>query len=247
VKQRRFEHHHCQAAPGWRYDRVVSVSRRSRDLVVVSPLKSWLCAACESDDGGLLTMEDRGPVCLSCADLDHLVLLPRGDAALTRRARKHSGLSAVVVRFSRARKRYERQGVLVEAEALERAELECLADEDVRARLRERSAEQRAREDVRFQEALAREIAELFPGCPPDRAERIARHTAARGSGRVGRTAAARALDRQAITLAVVAAIRHGETEYDRLLMAGVDRAEARELVRRSLDETIERWQTPPA
>jgi hypothetical protein len=26
------------------------------------------------------------PLCLSCADLDHLIYLPRGDAALTRRA-----------------------------------------------------------------------------------------------------------------------------------------------------------------
>jgi len=58
-------------------------------------------------------MEDQGPLCMSCANLAHLVCLPSGDAALTRRARKHSGLSAVLVHFSRARKRYERQGVLV--------------------------------------------------------------------------------------------------------------------------------------
>jgi hypothetical protein len=80
----------------------MSVSRRSVDLVVVSPLNDWTCAACESTDGGWLVMEDRGPVCMSCADLAHLVFLPPGDAALTRRARKHSGLSAVLVRFSRA-------------------------------------------------------------------------------------------------------------------------------------------------
>ncbi len=67
-------------------------------------------------------MEGERPLCLTCADLDHLVYLPRGDTALTRRARKHSALSAVVVRFSRARKRYERQGVLVEESALEQAE-----------------------------------------------------------------------------------------------------------------------------
>ena len=52
--------------------------------------------------------ENRRALCLACADLDHLVYLPRGDTALTRRARTHSTLSAVVVRFSRARKRYER-------------------------------------------------------------------------------------------------------------------------------------------
>ena len=41
-------------------------------------------------------------------------LLPAGDMALTRRATKYSGKSATVVRFSRSRGRYERQGILVE-------------------------------------------------------------------------------------------------------------------------------------
>lgn len=97
------------------------------EIVVVSALKDWSCVECGSG-GGLLTMEERGPLCLDCADLGHLVYLPAGDAALTRRARKASGLSAVVVRFSRARRRYERQGILVEEPALEQAEAECLAD-----------------------------------------------------------------------------------------------------------------------
>ena len=79
-------------------------------------------------------MEGDQPLCLHCADLDHLVFLPRGNAALTRRASKHSTLRAVVVQFSRTRKRYERQGVLVEEAALERAEQECLADAEARGR-----------------------------------------------------------------------------------------------------------------
>jgi hypothetical protein len=53
--------------------------------------------------------ENKGALCLSCSDLDELVFLPTGDAALTRRAKKHSTLSAVVLKFSRARGRYERQ------------------------------------------------------------------------------------------------------------------------------------------
>jgi hypothetical protein len=153
------------------------------------------------------------------ADLEHLVFLPRGDAALTRRARNHSRLSAVVVRFSRARKRYERQGVLVEEAAIDQAEAECLAHAEARARRRERERERRAGEDVEFEHELAREITRLFPGCPQERAERIARHTGERGSGRVGRTAGARAFDPAAVTLAVVAAVRHGDTAYDDLLM----------------------------
>ena len=222
----------------------MSVSRRSKDLVVVSPLNDWTCAACGSTDGGWLAMEDQGPVCMSCADLAHLVFLPSGDAALTRRARKHSGLSAVLVRFSRARKRYERQGVLVEEAAIEQAEAECLADEDARALRRERERERRAGEDLEFQRELAGEIRRLFPGCSPARAQEIARHTGDRGSGRVGRTAAARALDPQAVTLAVVAAVRHGETDYDGLLMAGVERFEARDRVRADVDQVLELWRT---
>jgi hypothetical protein len=223
----------------------VSVSRRSPDLVVVSPLKDWICAGCGSAEGGWLTMEDRGPLCMSCADLAHLVFLPSGDSALTRRARKHSRLSAVVVRFSRARRRYERQGVLVEETAIGQAEAECLADEDARARRREREAERRASEDVEFQRELASEIRRLFPNCPPARLEAIARHTGERGSGRVGRTAAGRALDPGAITLAVTAAVRHGDTDYDDLLMVGVDRMDARARVRADVEQTLERWRTP--
>jgi hypothetical protein len=105
------------------------------DLVVISALKDWSCTVC-SNSGDLLIMEDPGPLCLACADLDHLVFLAAGDAALTRRAKKASGLSAVVVRFIRSRRRHERQGLLVEEGALVQAEQACLADEEARQRHR---------------------------------------------------------------------------------------------------------------
>jgi hypothetical protein len=99
---------------------------RPPDLVVVEALHhDWTCAAC-GGAGRLLLMEERGPICMRCARLDHLVYLEAGDARLTLRAHRGSGLSAVVVRFSGARKRYERQGLLVEAAALEAAERQCL-------------------------------------------------------------------------------------------------------------------------
>ncbi|MGH9631498.1 MAG: DUF2293 domain-containing protein, partial [Bryobacteraceae bacterium] len=44
-------------------------------------------------------------LCLACARLNDLEYLPSGDAALTRRAGKYSGHSALVVRFSRSRGR----------------------------------------------------------------------------------------------------------------------------------------------
>jgi hypothetical protein len=101
-------------------DRLQERASRPPDLVVVSPLKHWTCNKC-GGSGDLLLMEDAGPLCMTCAELDHLVFLPAGDAALTRRAKRESALSAVVVRFSRSRGRYERQGVLVEPGALARA------------------------------------------------------------------------------------------------------------------------------
>ncbi|MDX6646693.1 MAG: hypothetical protein QOK40_2420 [Miltoncostaeaceae bacterium] len=215
---------------------------RPPELVVIRPLGDFACTAC-AGGGGLLVMEGPGPLCLTCADLDHLVFLPSGDAALTRRAKKASALSAVVVRFSRSRKRYERQGVLVEEAALDRAERECLADEEARARRRLRDEERRASHDRRFEVELAAAICRLYPGCPISRAEDIARHTAARGSGRIGRSAASRRLDPEAIALAVAASVRHEDTGYDELLMSGVPRAEARERVRSEVQGVLERWQ----
>ena len=114
-------------------------------------------------------------------------------------------------------------------------------------RRRERERERRASEDVEFERGLAREITRLFPGCPSERAELIARHTAERNSGRVGRTAAARTLDPYAITLAVIAAIRHDDTDYDTLLMNGIDRADARDRVRATVDDILTTWRTPSA
>lgn len=64
--------------------------------------------------------------------------------------RKHSGLCAVVLKWSRARKRYERQGLLVKEQALATAEAECLADEDARRRSRKREAARRAELDQEF-------------------------------------------------------------------------------------------------
>jgi len=184
---------------------------------------------------------------LSCADLDHLVFLSRGDTALTRRAKKASSLSAVVVRFSRTRKRYERQGLLVEQPALEGAEAECLADDEARARRRHREETRRSEGDLQFQSAFATAIHELFPCCPHERAEAISAHAALRGSGRVGRSAAGRKLEPEAVTLAVVASVRHTDTRYDSLLMAGAERADARAQVRDEVDRVLREWSSRPS
>jgi hypothetical protein len=103
-----------------RRERLAERSSRAPDLVVISPVKEWTCTCC-AGTGDLLLMRDSGPACMRCAGLDHLEFLPAGDAGLTRRAHRASELSAVVVRFSGSRKRYERQGLLVEPAALELA------------------------------------------------------------------------------------------------------------------------------
>jgi len=202
------------------------------------------CSECGAEllKGALLLMEKGQPLCLACADLDELVFLPAGDAALSRRARKHSSLAAVVVRFSRARKRYERQGLLVTEEALGRAEAECAADAPARAAARARAAVARDEEDREFVAALAGAILQRYPGCPPAAARRIAEHTGRRRSGRVGRSAAGRALDAAAVDLAVIAHIRHAHTNYDELLMRGRERLEARVLVREGIQRVLAQW-----
>jgi hypothetical protein len=222
-------------------ERLAERHSKPPELLVISPIRDWTCAACEGT-GGLLIMEEPGPLCLACADMDHLVFLAAGDAALTRRAKAASTMSAVVVRFSRARKRYERQGILVEEDALTAAERQCFDDADARSRRRERDWLRREGEDADLVKDFAAQIEVLFPSCPARRAQAIARHAAARGSGRVGRTAAGRAVEAEAVELAVIAWIRHEDTDYDELLMTGVDRVEARERVREDVDRTLEAW-----
>jgi hypothetical protein len=132
--------------------------------------------------------------------------------------------------------------VLVEEGALVQAERACLADEEARQRHRQRDETRREAQDVIFQSEFAREITRLFPGCPPDRAETIARHAGQRSSGRVGRTAAGRALDPEAVTLAVAASVRHLDTPYDRLLMSGVPRLEARARIQSDVQALLDGW-----
>ncbi len=185
---------------------------------------------------------DRGALCLACADLDHLVFLPAGDAALTRRARKHSTLAVVVLKWSQARKRYERQGLLVEDQALEQAENECLADAEVRARRRQRQDEYRSDLDQQYVERFAARVRELYPRCPAGRERIIAQHACLKYSGRVGRTASAKSLSDEAVDLAVIAHIRHAETQYDRLLQRCWDRSDARATIAEDVYRIRVRW-----
>lgn len=202
------------------------------------------CSECgaEMERGSFLLMEAEQPLCLACAGFGDLEFLVAGDTALTRRATKYSERTAVAVRFSRARKRYERQGILVESTALEKAERECLEDAEDRAVARARDAVRRREEDRELVARMAKRIEVLFPGCPAHELAAIAEHTAARGSGRVGRTEAGRNLEDQALTAAVIAAVRHKHTDYDATLARGIDRMTARQRVAAKIEEMLAAW-----
>jgi hypothetical protein len=215
------------------------------ELLVFFVRRDTKCAECAQElySGNMITLDrQRGALCLVCADLDHLEFLPSGDAAVTRRASKYSRLKAVVLQWSRTRQRYERQGILVEAEAIEQAEKECLADADQRRRKAERRAIRAAELDQKFVADFAKAIRKHFPQCPSEEATQIAEHACCKYSGRVGRSAAAKELDEGAIGLAVAAAVRHRFTNYDVLLLRGMDRHEARAVVGGAVARKLQQW-----
>jgi hypothetical protein len=228
--------------------RVEEKLRESPKPVVFEVVRDSQCSECgvEIAQGSLLLMEAGQPLCMTCAGMDSLEFLPAGDTALTRRATTYSGRSAVVVRFSRSRKRYERQGILVELAALEKAERECAEDAEERAAVRVREAARRREQDRELTVRMAKQIGLLFPGCPQQELTAIAEHTATRGSGRIGRTEAGRELQEHALTAAVIAAVRHKHTEYDTLLARGMDRTSAREEVTDKIREILEAWRIAP-
>jgi hypothetical protein len=219
--------------------------KEAKDVLVFFVRRDTECAECgeKLPRGSMITVEKgRGALCLSCADLDHLDYLSRGDAVLTRRSRKHSRLSAVVVQWSRTRKRYERQGILAEPEAIERAEAECLGDAEQRLRRREREGIKREAVDRQYVADFEREIRRLYPCCPAAAAAKIAAHACRKHSGRVGRSAAAKRLEPGPIDLAVTAWVRHNETNYDDLLAGLHDRHWARETVRGDVERVRSEW-----
>ncbi len=101
----------------------------------------------------------------------------------------------------------------------------------------------RERADARYVEQFAKRIGSLYPGCPRKEAVAVATRACEKHSGRVGRTAAAKEFDADAIDLAVRAHIRHAHTRYDRLLAQGWERDEARAATTPDVDRVVGRWQ----
>jgi len=216
-----------------------------RAVVWISHKSGERCSRCGAElfRGAFIQIaRETGIRCMECAGFADLVYLPSGDQALTRRATALSPRGATVVKFSKTRKRNERQGVLVEEAALEAAKKACEADAARRERQRERLSVRAEAADQAYVGRFAEKILALYPGCPHVEAEAIARHACQKHSGRVGRSAAAKAFDERAIRLAVRAHIRHQHTNYDELVFEGMEPADARLEVAGRIQEVYYRW-----
>jgi hypothetical protein len=213
-------------------------------LVWISNRAESQCKRCGTQlaKGNFITLEKGSEVCMSCSGFADLVFLPSGDTALTRRAVKHSSRHAIVLKWSKARGRNERQGVLVEPSAIEKAQEDNVADAEKRERQREVAAERREHEDAEYRRRFTVALRERYPGCPRSVADRIVAHACEKYSGRVGRSAMAKELEPDAIDLAVRAHVRHARTGYDELLAGGADRFDARHFVSGEIEEVLARW-----
>jgi hypothetical protein len=78
--------------------------------------------------------DDREVLCRACAGLDSLEILRKGSAQITKLASKYSASKFVIVQWSELWKSYERVGLLLESQAIDRAEKETgtLLDKRVR-------------------------------------------------------------------------------------------------------------------
>ena len=63
----------------------------------------------------------------------------------------------------------------------------------------------------------------------------------------MGRSAMAKELEEKAIRLAVIAHIRHAETKYDDLFLAGRTKKTARAEIEDNLEKVLKKWELRPA
>ena len=218
-------------------------NKKKRDILVFVTRQGGECAECGRDlnKGDIIFLErETGPLCLACADLGHLLYLRAGNARLTRLAKKYSRLYAVVLKWARARKRYERQGILVEAQALEKSERECFDEEEFQQRLQRREAEERLYLNEDFIRTFLEKLNQLFPKCPSGTAHTIAREACYWYCDQLGQPIFV--LDDEIIFNVVQTYVRHQYTDYDELLMSGLNRFGARNAVREQVDAVLRKW-----
>ena len=188
--------------------------------------------------------EKHSGTCFSCSPFVYSAFLKPGNAALTRRSKKHSSYCGVLYGWNGRRKRFERKGQYVEAKAIETAEQECADDEKDRALKNEKAAVVRAAQDKIYIEEFSKAIREFYPNCPKSREEAIAKHACEKHSGRVGRSAKAKEFDKSMIDLAVEAHVRHQETNYDSQFGAGKTKRAIRSDVKQDITSVLRKWST---
>ena len=96
------------------------------------------------------------------------------------------------------------------------------------------------RRDASLLAAASSELHEKFPNMPEDEAKMVLKHGFKKNSGRVGRTSLIPLS--QKVVLAVIAHVRHKHTEYNMILERGVERKEARRVVRKQIEIVLRRW-----
>ena len=186
--------------------------------------------------------ENHKGTCFGCSPFVGYIMLPPGDAAMTRRSKKHSTLCGVVLFWNQRRKRYERKGQLVEKCAIEKARLECESDKESRASKNKKAAAIREIQDKAYIIIFAEAIRNRYPNCPKNREHEIAAHACEKYSGRVGRTANAKQFDGKMIDLAVEAHIRHVETNYDNEFGKGKGKKEIRSNIKLDVNRVLRKW-----
>jgi hypothetical protein len=152
---------------------------------------------------------------------------------------------AVVHEFNKHFKCYQRKGLLVEKEALEKAKHSCSIDKELRKERRQKDQKRREIMEQNYIKQFALKIRELFPYCPENEEYEIADHACQKYSRRIGRSKWAKNLDEYAIELAVQAHVRHNYTDYDKYMLR-LEKYEARSLVSEEIDQVLDYWSSKP-
>ena len=181
-------------------------------------------------------------ICFNCSQFKYYSFLPSGDAAMTRRSKKHSTHCGILQEWNQRRRRYERKGQYVEPNAISIARQSCEADQAERQAKNAKAAIVREKQDQAYIIAFSKAIKNRFPNCPPNRELDIAKHACLKHSGRVGRTANAKQFDPKMIDLAVEAHIRHTETNYDNQFGKGKRKKEIRSDLKFEIQAKMSSW-----
>jgi hypothetical protein len=106
-------------------------SAKGKKSAVYALSKASRCYACDrkllADEIVQLktTGDEREVMCQKCAGLGHLEVLISGNARLTKLVGKYSTVQFNIMKWSELWKCYERKGVLVEPQAIDKAEAEA--------------------------------------------------------------------------------------------------------------------------